>query len=103
MIPSAQANFFGSVVRGIEMIASSKGFNILFYQTEECTQLEKKGIEVFLKAKVGGILASIAKETTNFRYFKDLSAKSIPLVLFERTIADLKVHLLLEHTIIHVQ
>ena len=91
MIPSAQMNFFGSVVRGIEMIASSKGFNILLYQTEESTPLEKKGIEVFLKAKVDGILASIAKETTNFSHFKNLSAKSIPLVLFDRTIADFKV------------
>ena len=91
MIPSAQINFFGSVVRGIEMIASSKGFNVLLYHSEESTQLEKKGIEVFIKANVGGILASIAKETTNFSHFKDLSNKSIPLILFDRTIADFKV------------
>ena len=91
MIPSAQINFFGSVVRGIEMIASSKGFNVLLHHSEESTQLEKKGIEVFIKANVGGILASIAKETTNFSHFKDLSNKSIPLVLFDRTIADFKV------------
>ena len=93
MIPSAQMNFFGSVVHGIEMMASSKGYNILLYQTEETTQLEKKAIDVFIGARVDGILASIAKETTDFSHFKDLStnSKAIPLVLFDRTIADFKV------------
>jgi LacI family transcriptional regulator len=91
MIPSAQMNFFGSVVRGIEMISSSLGFNILLYQSEESASLEKKGIEVFLEAKVDGILASIAKETTNYSHFKDLSEKAIPLVLFDRTFADFNV------------
>jgi len=91
MIPSAQMNFFGSVVHGIEMMASSKGYNILLYQTEETTQLEKKAIETFLGARVDGILASIAKETTDFSHFKDLSKKAIPLVLFDRTIVDFNV------------
>ncbi len=93
MIPSAQMNFFGSVVHGIEMMASSKGYNILLYQTEETTLLEKKGIDAFLGARVDGILAALAKETTDFSHFKDLSSnsKNVPLVLFDRTIADFKV------------
>lgn len=93
MIPSAQMNFFGSVVHGIEMEAASKGYNILLYQTEETTLLEKKAIEAFLGARVDGILASIAKETTDYNHFKELSkhSKHIPLVLFDRTFADFKV------------
>ena len=93
MIPSAQMNFFGSVVHGIEMEAASKGYNILLYQTEETTLLEKKAIEAFLGARVDGILASIAKETTDYTHFKELSkhSKHIPLVLFDRTFADFKV------------
>jgi len=47
MISSAQMNFFGSVVRGIEMISSSLGFNILLYQSEESTSLEKRGLIFF--------------------------------------------------------
>ena len=40
-------NFFGSVVHGIEMMASSISYSILLYQTEETTALEKKAVGLF--------------------------------------------------------
>ncbi|MDB5277097.1 MAG: LacI family transcriptional regulator [Ferruginibacter sp.] len=85
IIPSAQMNFFGSVVHGIELMASSNGYSILLYQTEETTSLEKKAIETFLSARVDGILASVAKETVDFSHYQDLQKRHIPLVLFDRT------------------
>jgi LacI family transcriptional regulator len=85
IIPSAQMNFFGSVVHGIELMASSNGYSILLYQTEETTLLEKKAIETFLSARVDGILASVAKETVDFNHYQDLQKRHIPLVLFDRT------------------
>ncbi|MEO6547746.1 MAG: LacI family DNA-binding transcriptional regulator [Ferruginibacter sp.] len=92
IIPSAQINFFGSVVHGIELLASSSGYNIILYQTEETTVLEKKAIDTFLSARVDGILASVAKETANFRHFRDLREKhNIPLVIFDRTNDEIKV------------
>lgn len=85
IIPSAQMNFFGSVVHGIELMASSNGYSILLYQTEETTSLEKKAIETFLSARVDGILASVAKETVDFSHYQELQKRHIPLVLFDRT------------------
>ena len=35
IIPSAEINFFGSVVHGIESLASEHGYNILIYQSNE--------------------------------------------------------------------
>ena len=91
IIPSAQMNFFGSVVHGIEMMASSKGYSIMLYQTEETTLLEKKAIDTFLSARVDGILASVAKGTIDFSHYLELQRKQIPLVLFDRTNDGLKV------------
>jgi LacI family transcriptional regulator len=85
IIPSAQMNFFGSVVHGIELMASSNGYSILLYQTEETTSLERKAIETFLSARVDGILASVAKETIDFTHYQELQKRHIPLVLFDRT------------------
>ena len=85
IIPSAQMNFFGSVVHGIEMMASSNGYSIILYQTEETTLLEKKAIETFLSARVDGILASVAKETVDFSHYQELQKRHIPLVFFDRT------------------
>jgi LacI family transcriptional regulator len=85
IIPSAQMNFFGSVVHGIELMASANGYSILLYQTEETTLLEKRAIETFLSARVDGILASVAKETVDFSHYQELQKRHIPLVFFDRT------------------
>lgn len=91
IIPSAEMNFFGSVVHGIEMIASNNGYSILLYQTEENTLLEKKAIETFLIARVDGILTSVAKETVDFSHYQELQKRHIPLVFFDRTNDEMKV------------
>lgn len=91
IIPSAQMNFFGSVVHGIENVASNNGYSTILYQSEETPALEKKAIETFLSARVDGILASIAKETIDFTHYIELQKRNIPLVFFDRTNDNLKV------------
>jgi LacI family transcriptional regulator len=80
IIPSAQINFFGSVVHGIQNMASVNGYTIILYQSEENQALEQKAIETFLDARVDGILVSISKETTDYSHFVELKKKKIPLV-----------------------
>lgn len=85
MIPSAEINFFGSVVHGIESIANTHGYNVLIYQSNESEEYEAKGIETFLSARVDGILASIAKNTHDYSHYQDVKDRGVPLVLFDRT------------------
>jgi LacI family transcriptional regulator len=89
IIPSAEINFFGSVVHGIESIANQNGYNVLIYQSNEDMSHEAKGIETFLSARVDGILASIAKNTIDFSHFLEVKARNLPLVFFDRTNDDL--------------
>lgn len=84
IIPSARINFFGSVVHGIETLASEYGYHTLIYQSEETAKLEEKAIEAFLGARVDGILASLAKEENDFAHYVDLKKKNVPVVLFDR-------------------
>ena len=85
IIPSARINFFGSVVHGIETLASEYGYHTLIYQSEETAEFEIKAIEAFLGARVDGILASIAKGATDFSHYTDLKKRNVPLVLFDRS------------------
>ncbi len=85
IIPSAEINFFGSVVHGIESIANTNGYHILLYQSNESPKYEIKAIETYIGAKVDGILASIAKETVDFSHYLELKNRSIPLVFFDRS------------------
>jgi len=91
IIPSARINFFGSVVHGIETLASEHGYHTLIYQSEEKTDLEIKAIEAFLGARVDGILASMAKEESDFAHYSELKKTNTALVLFDRFIDSLQI------------
>ncbi|ASZ11032.1 LacI family transcriptional regulator [Chitinophaga pendula] len=91
LIPSAEINFFGSVVHGIESIANQHGYSVLIYQSNELTEFEKKGIETFKSTRVDGILASIAKETSDFDHFLSIKEEGIPLVFFDRANDNLNI------------
>jgi len=84
LIPTAEHVFFGSVIHGISNIASKNGYDVIIYQSNETQQLEKNGIEAFLNARVDGILASIAKGTTDFSHFKSVSERNVPIAFFDR-------------------
>jgi LacI family transcriptional regulator len=85
IIPSAEINFFGSVVHGIERIANENNYNVLIYQSNELYEFEKKGIQTFLQSQVDGVLASISKETINLDHYAEIKNRGIPLILFDRT------------------
>lgn len=84
IIPSAEINFFGSVVHGIESIANKSGYNVLIYQSNESSEHEAKGIETFLSARVDGIMVSIAKDTCEYSHFIAAKKSKIPIVFFDR-------------------
>jgi len=91
IIPSARINFFGSVVHGIETVASDHGYHTLIYQSEETAHLERQAIEAFLGARVDGILASLAKEENDFAHYLELKKGNIPIVLFDRFVDSLNI------------
>lgn len=91
LIPSAEINFFGSVIHGIEKVMSTNGYNVLIYQSNELYEFEKKGIETFLRSRVEGVLASISKETINLDHYAALKKRNVPLILFDRANDSLEV------------
>ena len=84
IIPSAEINFFGSVIHGIEKMANEKNYNVLIYQTNELYEYEKRGVQTFLQSQVDGILASISKETINLDHYNEIKKRGVPLILFDR-------------------
>lgn len=91
IIPSAEINFFGSVVHGIENMANQHGYNVLIYQSNESSEHEKKGIETFLNARVDGIMVSMAKETNDYSHFLSVRKTNMPLVFFDRVNDELQI------------
>ena len=91
IIPSAEINFFGSVVHGIENIANENGYGVLLFQSNEQRDYEEKGLQNFLSARVDGILVSIAKDTMDYSHFREIKSRRVPLVFFDRVNDDLDI------------
>lgn len=89
IIPSADINFFGSVVHGIESLANQFNYSVLIYQSNELVEYEQKGIDAFIGARVDGILASISKATTDLSHYEAIRNRHIPLVFFDRALENM--------------
>ncbi|MBC6989406.1 MULTISPECIES: LacI family DNA-binding transcriptional regulator [Hymenobacter] len=84
MVPHIDGRFFPSVVHGIETAASKAGFSVLICQSNEDVTHERKNIETLMSAQVEGILVSLARTTRDFKHFKKVQKRGIPLVFFDR-------------------
>ena len=91
LIPSAEINFFGSVIHGIENVARQHDYNVLIYQSNEEEEFERRGVQTFLRSRVACVLASLAKETTDLQHYTELRRRGVPLVLFDRASDQLDV------------
>lgn len=91
VVPTANRNFFSSVIRGIEEIANSLNYKVVISQSYDDFEKEKQTIEALLNVQVDGIIASVGKTTENVDHFKKIITKGIPLVLFDRVTNELDV------------
>lgn len=91
IVPTANRNFFSSVIRGIEDIANNLNYKIIISQSYDEFEKEVQNVEALLNARVDGVMASIGKTTENVEHFQKILEKSIPLVLFDRISNELDV------------
>ena len=89
LLPQMVHYFFSCVLSGIEKAASEAGYNIIVAQSGESYEKEVASIEAFRKAKVCGVIASLAKETRDFTHFRRLIEDEVPLVFYDRICPDL--------------
>jgi LacI family transcriptional regulator len=84
IVPTSDRQFFASIIRGIEEIVRNEGYNLIICQSDEQTSKEKEKIDALLQIQVDGIIASVAKETTDYDHFKKIRNRGVPLVLYDR-------------------
>jgi LacI family transcriptional regulator len=88
VIPEIADSFFSHAIKGIESVAQGKGYHVLVYLTEESFLKEEFILKDFKSGRVDGVLISISRETSNNDHIQQLK-KSIPLVLFDRTVDEI--------------
>ncbi len=90
IVPTSDRQFFASIISGIDEVIHSEGYNIIICQSDEKTSKEKENIQELLRVQVAGIIASVAKETTEYTHFLEISERGVPLVLYDRIGESLK-------------
>ncbi|MFT2009095.1 LacI family DNA-binding transcriptional regulator [Pontibacter sp. 13R65] len=84
VIPEVADSFFAQAINGIESVAQENGYHVLIYLTHESLQKEQAILKDFQCGRVDGVLMSISAETAGAVHIKELMAKGIPLVFFDR-------------------
>src|SRR5699024_3723648 len=88
IVPTADRNFFSSIIRGVEEVANNAGYNVIICQSYDSYEKEKANIQALLEARVDGILASIAMETRTYDHYQNVIAQGTPLIFYDRAHAS---------------
>jgi len=93
VIPNIVHHFFTTVVRGIEKIANSKGYNVIVCLSNESFDKEVINMEMLASGSIDGFIMSLSSETqkkNDYNHLKEVTDQGIPLVLFDRVTAKIK-------------
>lgn len=88
ILPNLGEEFFSIAINGIEDAAIRNSYTVLIGQSRDDMQREIQIADTMRKHRVDGLLVSLAKNTTSFDHFDQLSKYNIPVVFFDRVPDD---------------
>ena len=89
IVPDLSRSFFPEVLKGIDSVTSTGGYNLLVCNTEENASREEEMLRMLLSNQVDGVLLASAHEPSNSAWRKVLLGLSVPLVLIDRRLPGL--------------
>jgi DNA-binding LacI/PurR family transcriptional regulator len=88
IVPFVREEFFSNAISAIEEVASQHDYTILFGQSYDDVDNERKLIDVMKKQRVDGLIISLSKSTSCTAHIDALSRFNIPVVYFDRVPAE---------------
>ena len=89
LLPEIAVYYFSMVVKGIQDVAYSVGYNVMFFISGESLEREKIILNNLNVNSLDGLLVSVSKETNTSEHFKKLIDKGLPIVFFDRVLDDI--------------
>ncbi len=84
VLPFIREEFFSEAISGIETAALEHDYTILFGQSYDDTEKERKVVAAMRKQRVDGLIISLSKETNNYDHLATLENFNIPVIYFDR-------------------
>lgn len=84
VLPYIREDFFSEAISGIENAAMVHDYTILFGQSYDDPEQEKKVVDAMKKQRVDGLIISLSKHTNKYDHLVALEKYNIPVVYFDR-------------------
>jgi len=92
VLPFIREEFFSEAISGIETAAMEHDYTILFGQSHDDPETERKVVEAMKKQRVDGLIISLSKQTNKYDHLEALEKYNIPVVYFDRVPTFEKAH-----------
>ncbi len=92
IIPEIVHHFFAKVIRGIELIANKRGYNVIIGLSNESFDKEVINMQMLANGSIDGFILSISKETLqqqDYHHFNETINQGMPIVMFDRVVAEI--------------
>jgi LacI family transcriptional regulator len=92
IIPEIVHHFFSIVIRGIELVANKRGYNVIIGLSNESFDKEVINMQMLANGSIDGFILSIAKETLqqqDYHHFNETISQGMPIVMFDRVINEI--------------
>lgn len=93
IIPEIVHHFFSKVIRGVELVANHRGYNVIVGLSNESFSKEVINMEMLANGSIDGFILSISKETQqlqDFHHFNETMSQGMPIVMFDRVVSEIK-------------
>ncbi|RIA08625.1 LacI family transcriptional regulator [Flavobacteriaceae bacterium MAR_2010_72] len=93
MIPEIVHHFFSKVIKGIELVANKRGYNVIVGLSNESFDKEVINMEMLANGSIDGFILSISKETLlqqDYHHFNETINQGMPIVMFDRVVDEIQ-------------
>ncbi len=92
ILPFIREDFFSEAISGIETAAMEHDYTILFGQSYDNPEQEKKVVDAMKRQRIDGLIISLSKQTNKYDHLLALDKYEIPIVYFDRVPTFEKAH-----------
>lgn len=92
IIPEIVHHFFSKVIRGVELVANQRGYNVIIGLSNESFSKEVINMEMLANGSIDGFIISLSKETLqqqDYHHFNEIIGQGMPIVMFDRTVSEI--------------
>jgi len=92
IIPEIVHHFFSKVIRGVELVANQRGYNVIVGLSNESFSKEVINMQMLANGSIDGFILSISKETLKYQdyhHFNETMSQGMPIVMFDRVVNEI--------------